>query len=387
MAELQKRLKAAYPATELMALETGDNPRLLPDSAFRVRFHSVGGYGTIASGKLLTDILAGVLDMHSKSAPKYGSEKSGAPTNFYITLSPEPIKITNAELEDVEVVISPDHRAFSHTNPLRGLAEGGTFILQSNATPEEVWAELPPRRARRSARRRSTSSSSTPSPSPSATRRSAELATRMMGIAFIGAVAGHVQQVSAGASADAILEKIGKQIAKKFGAKGAAVVEGNMAVIREGIAVDDPRRLQRRRVQEDRRASRRRLPAQRLAVGGDVPAGRFVGCGGMFDREYFDDMIAKPFREGTIGEAPVLPGTGLFMPAGTAGSKDKGLFRRAVPIFNPDCVPAAWSARWSARMRRSRTRCTTSTNCCSPPSTRSTSPKRSAKRCAARSSA
>ena len=85
-----------------------------------MRFHSVGGYGTIASGKLLTDILAGVLDMHSKSAPKYGSEKSGAPTNFYITLSPEPIKITNAELEDVEVVISPDHRAFSHTNPLRG---------------------------------------------------------------------------------------------------------------------------------------------------------------------------------------------------------------------------------------------------------------------------
>ena len=48
-----------------MALETGDNPRLLPDSAFRVRFHSVGGYGTIASGKLLTDILAGVLEMLS----------------------------------------------------------------------------------------------------------------------------------------------------------------------------------------------------------------------------------------------------------------------------------------------------------------------------------
>ena len=84
MAELQKKLKAAYPETELMALDTEPNPRLLPDSAFRVRFHSVGGYGTIASGKLLTDILAGVLDMHSKSAPKYGSEKSGAPTNFYI---------------------------------------------------------------------------------------------------------------------------------------------------------------------------------------------------------------------------------------------------------------------------------------------------------------
>jgi pyruvate-ferredoxin/flavodoxin oxidoreductase len=64
VAELQARLKLAYPETELMALETEANPKLLPDAGFRVRFHSVGGYGTIASGKLLTDILAGVLEMH-----------------------------------------------------------------------------------------------------------------------------------------------------------------------------------------------------------------------------------------------------------------------------------------------------------------------------------
>ena len=140
MAELQDRLKAAYPETELMALETEANPNLLPKAAFRVRFHSVGGYGTIATGKLLTDILAGVLDLHSKSAPKYGSEKSGAPTNYYITLSPEPVKITNAELEDVEIVISPDHKVFSHTNPLRGLVEGGTFILQSQLSADRGLA-------------------------------------------------------------------------------------------------------------------------------------------------------------------------------------------------------------------------------------------------------
>ena len=49
-----------------MALETEANPNLLPKSAFRIRFHSVGGYGTIATGKLLTDILAGALDLHSR---------------------------------------------------------------------------------------------------------------------------------------------------------------------------------------------------------------------------------------------------------------------------------------------------------------------------------
>ncbi len=172
LAELQAKLKAAYPETELMALETEANPNLLPASAFRVRFHSVGGYGTIATGKLLTDILAGVLELHSKAAPKYGSEKSGAPTNYYITLSPEPVKITNAELEDVEIVLSPDHKVFSHTDPLKGLVEGGTFILQSNLSPLEAWRELPAACAQDHPRQEASSStSSTPSPWPSGMRR------------------------------------------------------------------------------------------------------------------------------------------------------------------------------------------------------------------------
>ncbi len=169
---MQERLKAAYPETELMALETEPNPNLLPKSAFRIRFHSVGGYGTIATGKLLTDILAGVLDLHSKAAPKYGSEKSGAPTNYYITLSPEPVLLTNAELEDVEIVVSPDHKVFSHSNPLRGLVEGGTFILQSQPAAARGVAGAAGAGAQDHPRQEDpASSSSTASPSPSGTRR------------------------------------------------------------------------------------------------------------------------------------------------------------------------------------------------------------------------
>ena len=336
IAELQTRLKAAYPETEAMALEAGSNPRLLPETAFRVRFHSVGGYGTIASGKLLTDILAGALDMHSKSAPKYGSEKSGAPTNFYITLSPDPIKITNAELEDVEVVISPDHRAFSHTNPLHGLVANGTFILQSSASPEEAWAELPPQ-ARKTIREKNINFliidafavAKRHAPTP-------ELATRMMGIAFIGAVAGHVKQVTAGASVEAMLEKIRKQIVKKFGGKGEAVVEGNMEVIHEGIKATHVLDYHTAALLAlDAKPAPIKLHNVSLSASMCQSSGS-NSCGGLFDREYFDEMVAKPFREGTIGEAPVLPGIGLFMPTGSAGSKDKGLFRRTVPVFNPD---------------------------------------------------
>ncbi len=334
MAELQARMKAAYPETVSMALETEANPRLLPAAAFRVRFHSVGGYGTIASGKLLTDILAGVLDMHSKSAPKYGSEKSGAPTNYYITLSPEPIKITNAELEDVEVVISPDHRSFVHANPLKGLAEEGTFILQSSSTPEQVWAELPPH-IRKTIRDKKINFFIIDAFAVAKRNAPPELATRMMGIAFIGAVAGHVKEVAGQASPEAMRDKVRKQITKKFGSKGEAVVESNMQVIREGMTS-----TQRVDYNQPAFVKIDAKPAPIVLRNVSLSASMCQSGGGsscgMFDREYFNDMIVTPFKEGTIAEAPVLPGTGLFMPAGSAGAKDKGLFRRAVPLFNPD---------------------------------------------------
>ena len=335
LAELQQRMKAAYPETEQMALDTETNPRLLPDTAFRVRFHSVGGYGTIASGKLLTDILAGVLEMNSKSAPKYGSEKSGAPTNYYITLSPQPIKITNAELEDVEVVISPDHRSFVHTNPLKGLVENGTFILQSSGTPEQVWAELPPQ-ARKTIREKkinffiidafAVAKRNAPTP---------ELATRMMGIAFIGAVAGYVKEVAGHASPEALRTKIRNQIAKKFGAKGEAVVESNMQVIVEGMeATQHVDYAQAAFVAIDAKPAP--IVLRNVSLSASVCQSSGSSPCGMFDRDYFNDIVATPFKQGTIGEAPVLPGTGLFMPAGSAGAKDKGLFRRTAPLFDPD---------------------------------------------------
>ena len=331
LADLQDRMRAAYPETELMALQTKPNPRLLPAEAIRIRFHSVGGYGTIATGKLLADILAGVLGMHAKSAPKYGSEKSGAPTNYYITLSPEPVLLTNAELEEVEVVVSPDHRAFVHTDPLKGLVDGGTFILQTSLTAREVWRELPrhARRRIRDKRIRFLVVDAFAVAKPHAP--SADLETRMMGIAFIGAVAGHVDRVTGGTSPDVVADRVHRQIAKKFGSKGEAVVAANMAVIRDGMAAT-------RIVDYEDESFRGMDDAPPVLVAG--PAASAAMCqtstqsAGLFDPAYFEDIAARPFRQGAIAEAPVLPGAGLFMPSATSDHKDKGLFRRSVPAFD-----------------------------------------------------
>ncbi|SEG44089.1 2-oxoacid:acceptor oxidoreductase family protein [Vibrio hangzhouensis] len=322
--QIQDRLRAAYPDTELMALETGENPSLLPESALRVRFHSVGGYGTIATGKLLTDILAGALGLHSKSMPKYGSEKSGAPTNFFITLSPEPIKITNAELQQVEVVLSPDHKVFMHTNPLAGLSKNGTFILQTHHKPKQVWQEIPASArdyirdnhinfyivdAFKVAREQAPS---------------ADLEIRMMGIAFIGALCGHAKQVTQGADEALMIERITQQIAKKFGAKGEKVVESNMAVIREGMHATMEvcyQTFEDVAIEADTQpTTETQQPAQ-------------ASCG-LFDPTYFNNIAGKRYADGSIGEAPVIPGSGMFMPPASAITKDKGLFRLNVPKFD-----------------------------------------------------
>ena len=97
-----------------------------------------------------------------------------------------------------------------------------------------------------------------------------DLETRMMGIAFIGAMVGHVDRVSAARPRRRSSTKVQAQILKKFGGEGTKVVEGNMAVIREGIEAaqvvdyDDPR------VRRDRRAAADAHAAFHLDVLGHV---------------------------------------------------------------------------------------------------------------------
>src|SRR5689334_23830915 len=126
------------------AVISKDTPSLLPEKSIAVRFHSIGGWGMITTGKNLGSIIGEFGDLISHTNrehdeegrlkeqlfvmanPKYGSEKKGAPTNYYLTVAPERIKV-NCELNHVDVVLCCDPKAFTHTNPLEGLKPGGSF--------------------------------------------------------------------------------------------------------------------------------------------------------------------------------------------------------------------------------------------------------------------
>ena len=76
--------------------------------------------------------------VHISANPKYGSEKKGAPTAYFLVVAPERIRV-NCDLRHVNVVLCCDPKAFTHLNPLEGLADGGAFIWESDETPEKAW--------------------------------------------------------------------------------------------------------------------------------------------------------------------------------------------------------------------------------------------------------
>jgi pyruvate-ferredoxin/flavodoxin oxidoreductase len=139
----QQTIEDGYPNVKDLSVRGSENPNLMPKDSITVRFHSVGGWGAITTGKNLAMTLFDLLGYHIKANPKYGSEKKGQPTTYYLSAAPEPIRV-NCEYFYVDVVLSPDPNVFKHTNALAGLKKGGVFIIQSDQdSPEKVWATIP----------------------------------------------------------------------------------------------------------------------------------------------------------------------------------------------------------------------------------------------------
>lgn len=232
----QEEIQEKYPHVKELAVHGTENPNLMPKGAITVRFHSVGGWGAITTGKNLAMTLFDLLGYHIKANPKYGSEKKGQPTTYYLSAAPEPIRV-NSEYFYVDVVLSPDPNVFKHTNALAGLKDGGVFIIQSDlGSDAEVWATIPEHLRKliidrdihifyldafKIAREEASD---------------VELQLRMQGNAFQGAFfAASPVMAQSGLDEEKLLKAIHDQIEHKFGAKGARVVEDNMRVVRRGF--------------------------------------------------------------------------------------------------------------------------------------------------------
>jgi pyruvate-ferredoxin/flavodoxin oxidoreductase len=337
-----------------------DTPSLLPDKAIAVRFHSIGGWGMITTGKNLGSIIGEFGDLISHqhpdydedgrlkeklfimANPKYGSEKKGAPTNYYLTVAPERIRV-NCELNHVDVVLCCDPKAFTHTNPLEGLNKGGCLVWESSDSPEVAWQRIPAQH-----RKFVTESNIRVFILPGfdvarkATNQT-ELQLRMQGNSFLGAffrVSPFLK--NNGITDENFLATVKKQYEKKFSRFGDAVVASNMTVMTEGFS----------RVQEIKygdfsdpdRSSMRNPPIAPLGNLSTIPtAGCGSACGSGISTpaqqtpRYAFQKLAKfdsEYRNGLGYHQPAgaLASLGV-MGAGTGATQSKYVARRETPVY------------------------------------------------------
>ena len=335
------------------AVISKDTPSLLPEGAIAVRFHSIGGWGMITTGKNLGSIIGDFgriinernpdQELFVMANPKYGSEKKGAPTNYYLTVASECIQV-NCELNHVDVVLCCDPKAFTHCNPLDGLNKGASFVWESDESPETAWERIPAR-YRQIIRENNIRVFILPGfdIARNATNR-ADLHLRMQGNAFLGGFF----KVSSFLKDHNIPEKeyhdiVRKQYEKKFGRFGEKVVESNMKVMLGGFE----------RVQEiqygeldaaDSSSMRNPLLAPNNAGDNEMP--ETAGCEGsgcpscalpegqerypfqtaeMFDNEFRNDL-------GYHQPAGALASVGL-VGAASGATQSKYVARRETPVY------------------------------------------------------
>ena len=231
----QQDVAQAYPHVKELAIRGSENPNLMPDNCITIRFHSVGGWGAITTGKNLAMTLFDLLGYHIKANPKYGSEKKGQPTTYYLSAAPEPIRI-NCEYFYVDIVMSPDPKVFSHTNALAGLREGGTFIIQSDLpSPDQVWADIPKSFRKIIVEKNIRIFYLDAFKIAREEASDVELQFRMQGNAFQGAFfAASPVAANNGLDEESLVSAIRAQLQQKFGGKGARVVEDNVRVVKRG---------------------------------------------------------------------------------------------------------------------------------------------------------
>src|SRR5579863_10162685 len=256
----QIQVADGYPKARELSVRGSENPNLMPKGSITVRFHSVGGWGAITTGKNLAMALYDLLGYHIKANPKYGSEKKGQPTTYYLSAAPEPIRV-NCDYFYVDVVLSADPNVFSHSNPLAGLKKGGGFILQSAApTAAEVWASIPQKYQQIILDNNIRLFSMDAFKIAREEANDPELQLRMQGNAFQGAffAASPVMQESK-LSEKTLFTAIRTQLEHKFGKKGARIVEDNIRVVRRGF--DEVLEVTEKKISTTQAVTLRKAPA------------------------------------------------------------------------------------------------------------------------------
>jgi pyruvate-ferredoxin/flavodoxin oxidoreductase len=226
-----------------------------------MRGHSVGGFGSVTTNKLIASFVGELFNLHVQAYPKYGSEKKGLPTTYYLTVADAHIR-THSELEHVEFIPLNDVNAFNLGNPLAGIAANGSIFIQSDKLdPLDVWNAIPAygQKIIRQKKLKVFYLDTVKIARQIAT--DPDLQQRMQGVCLVGIFI-KVTPFAArsGMGDEQVLASVEKYIRKYFGKRGEKVVQENLVCVKHGLT------------------DVKEIPAEVIGGGVEVAAGELVAA-------------------------------------------------------------------------------------------------------------
>jgi pyruvate-ferredoxin/flavodoxin oxidoreductase len=220
-----------------LALKVNDDPDLREPGTFSMRGHSVGGFGSVTTNKVIATIAGDVFGKDVQAYPKYGSEKKGLPTTYYLTIAAHHIQL-HSELEHVDLVVLNDTTALFSGNPLLGLVPGGAIVMQSSfADPHDVWQRIPIHHQDFIRRQRLRVYYADMVQIAREVASVADLQMRMQGIVLLGAFLKLTPYGTESSMTDEqVYAGVEKALRKYFGKRGERVVQDNLTCVKRGYS-------------------------------------------------------------------------------------------------------------------------------------------------------
>jgi len=113
-----------------------------PESVVRAMFYGLGADGTVGANKNSIKIIGENTDNYAQGYFVYDSKKSGAMTVSHLRFGPQPIHSTYL-VNKANFVACHQWLFLERYDMLSALVQGGTFLLNSPFSKEEVWDHLP----------------------------------------------------------------------------------------------------------------------------------------------------------------------------------------------------------------------------------------------------
>ncbi len=217
------------------AIEPPIDPDVRPEGAFSMRGHSVGGFGSVTTNKVIATLMGDLFGLYVQAYPKYGSSKKGLPTTYYLTIAHEHIR-THCELEEVEFIPLNDVNALNLGDTLRGLPDGGIIFLNSSKTsPQDVWAGVPLWARKRIREKNSRVLALDTFKIADEVATNPDLRIRMMGVVLVGIFLRATPFAErSNMNFKQLMEGVEKAVRNYWGTRGEQVVQDNLTCIRRG---------------------------------------------------------------------------------------------------------------------------------------------------------